>query len=283
VSETLARPALIPAIVPAEKRNHVAQADAEHGVEPPLLPAQPMPLTRTYVAVGVTTRGRDGAFSTRIAVPLVPPPPAPPRPTVTYDEKAVSVTWAPVAGAPPVQAPASGTVLPSTPIGVNPIAIRYNVYEEPTTGQSTRLTATPVTDPAFSDTRMVWGEERCYVVRAVESLGNLNIESAAAPRVCRTLKDTFPPAAPANLQSSPQEGAISLIWEPNAERDLDGYIVLRGPSASALVPITPAPIQLTQYRDENLQPGVHFIYAVKAVDKAGNASPLSNTVDEAAR
>jgi hypothetical protein len=161
VSETLGRPALIPAIVPAEKRSHAAPAETEHGVEPPLLPPQPTPLTRTYVAVGVSTRGRDGAFSSRIAVPLVPPPPAPAQPTVTYDEKAISVTWPPVAAAPPVQPPASGTVLPSTPIGVNPIAIKYNVYEEPANGQAARLTATPLTDPAYSDTRIVWGEERC--------------------------------------------------------------------------------------------------------------------------
>ena len=30
---------------------------------------------------------------------------------------------------------------------------------------------------------------------------------------------------------SPSEGAINLIWEPNAERDLAGYIVLRGVAA----------------------------------------------------
>jgi hypothetical protein len=146
-----------------------------------------------------------------------------------------------------------------------------------------RLSKTPLGDPTFTDPRVVFGEERCYAVRAVEILNDLEIESDAAPAVCETLRDTFPPSAPANLQSSPQEGAVTLIWDPNTDKDLDGYIVLRGTSAATLEPITTAPIQVTQYRDEHLEVGVRFVYAVKAVDKSGNVSSASNTVEEAAR
>jgi len=188
-----------------------------------------------------------------------------------------------VTQAPPVQPPPREGELPSRFLGFSPIAIRYNLYDASQPALPVRLTSTPVADPTFTDTRMTWGERRCYIVRAVQTMSDLTIESEATPPVCDTLKDTFAPAAPARLQSSPQEGAISLIWEPNAEKDLDGYIVLRGPSAESLVPIVSAPIQLTQYRDENLQPGVRYVYAVRAVDKSGNASALSNLAEEAAR
>ena len=43
-----------------------------------------------------------------------------------------------------------------------------------------------------------------------------------------------------------------------------------------------APVLETSFND-TVQPGVRFVYAVRAVDKAGNASAPSNTVEETAR
>jgi hypothetical protein len=81
----------------------------------------------------------------------------------------------------------------------------------------------------------------------------------------------------------PSDRAISLIWEPNTEKDLAGYIVLRGTgTAGPLEPITPTPISDTQLTD-GVPPGIQYVYAVKAVDKAGNISPPSERVSEAAR
>ncbi len=281
VSETLDRSALAPARLPVDrKRPPDATSGASSG---PLLPPRVMPLSRTYLAVGVTTRDRNGPSSRRVAVPLVPPPPPPGGATIAYDEKAITVKWPAVAQAPPIQRPAQGDELPSTFVGLKPIAIRYHLYDATQPSAPVRLTTTPLAEPTFLDSRITWGEQRCYTVRAVETLSDLTIESDAPPPVCDTLKDTFPPAAPARLQSSPQEGAISLIWDANTETDLDGYIVLRGPSADSLKPIVSAPVQLTQFRDENLEPGVRYVYVVKAVDKAGNTSAASNAVEEAAR
>jgi hypothetical protein len=45
---------------------------------------------------------------------------------------------------------------------------------------------------------------------------------------------------------------------------------------------TSGPIQDTTYHD-NVQTGLRFVYAVRAVDKAGNVSPFSNRVEEVAR
>ena len=78
---------------------------------------------------------------------------------------------------------------------------------------------------------MAWGEKRCYAVRTVETIGAFTIESDAPQPRCVTLADTFPPAAPQGVQGIPSEGAINLIWEPNPEKDLAGYIVLRGRAA----------------------------------------------------
>jgi hypothetical protein len=221
-------------------------------------------LARSYVGVGVNRRGRRGPFSKRAAV-LVAAAPAPPSaPRVNYDETRITVAWA---------------LLPS-PAGSSPLA--YHVYEKDAEGER-RLTSAAVTDPQFVDQRIEWGAERCYTVRSVETADGLSVESDASPPTCVTLTDTFPPAAPTGLQAVGSEGAISLIWDANNEHDLAGYLVLRAiaPSA-ALAPITPSPIDASTF-DDTLKSGVRAIYAVQAVDKAGNVSPPSNRVEETAR
>ena len=108
------------------------------------------------------------------------------------------------------------------------------------------------------------------------------IESAASPEVCETPADTFPPTVPKALQAVASVGAVTLIWEPNTERDLAGYIVLRGASEGDLQPMMQAPITATTFKDD-LAPGTRHVYAIRAVDKAGNMSAVSNRVEETAR
>ena len=161
--------------------------------------------------------------------------------------------------------------------------IAYNVYDATKADAVVKLNATPLNDPKYADNRVVWGEKRCYVVVAAETVGGATIESEAPPATCETLVDTFPPAAPKDLKAIASEGAINLIWEPNAEKDLAGYIVLRGVEpAETLQPITPAPIVEPSFKD-TVKPGIAYVYAVRAVDKAGNASPPSARAVDTAR
>ena len=249
----------------------------------PLLSPPPTVVSRTYAAFGTSPRGRKGPLSRRIEVPLIAPPSPPSAPKIAYDERAVSLTWTPVAPGASVQAADTDDVLPTRPIGVTMPAIGYNVYDVTAPETAVKLTKSPVTAARFSDARIVWGERRCYVVRAAETVGGSTIESDATPRLCETLTDTFPPAAPKELKAIPSEGAINLIWEPNDEKDLAGYIVMRGvATGETLEPITPSPIPETGLKDA-VPPGVPYVYMVKAVDKAGNASPPSIRVVESAR
>jgi predicted small lipoprotein YifL len=259
-------------------------------VEPaprPLLGAPPTPPLRTYVAVGIAKRGRKGPLSKRIGVPLVAPPPAPSGAAIDYNEKAITVTWTPPVlarepredGAPPERKP----VLASHPIGVDPkYEVAYNVYETTPDGEK-RLTKSPVAAARFTDDRVTWGAERCYVVRTVEVFGGVPIESDAPPAACVKLVDKFPPAAPKELHAVAGEGSINLIWEPNEEKDLAGYIVLRGVApGERLEPLTPKPIPDARFTDQ-VAAGTRYVYAVLAIDKAGNMGPLSNRVEETAR
>jgi hypothetical protein len=243
--------------------------------------------SRSYVGVGITTRGRNGTVSKRVTVPLVPPPPAPGKPTVSYNETAVTVTWPPVAMTGMTQEPTTDGVLESRPIGAPLPTLSYNVYQvapsdTSATAARTKLTKAPVQDTTFEDPRVTWGERRCYAVRSVETADGLAIESGAVDSECATFKDTFPPAAPKGLQALGGESLISLIWEPSPEKDLAGYLVFRGKTPDALEQITPTPIQESRFSD-GVQSGLRYFYAVKGVDKAGNVGPPSAPADETAR
>jgi hypothetical protein len=247
--------------------------------------------SRLYFSVGVNKSGRRGPGSRRVLVPLLPPPRSPSSLTAEYDEHAVTLAWTPW-----TDADADQTILPSRPIGGAVPASGYNVYEvapapgrtppEPspaTLAAATLLTKAPLSKTEFADTRMAWGATRCYAVRAVQTAGPLAVESEDPQTTCVTLRDTFPPAIPRGLTAVAGEATISLIWDPNEEPDLDGYIVLRRAAPDAIwTRITPQPIQETTFRD-TVAPEAHFWYSVQALDKTGNVSEPAPAVDETAR
>jgi len=77
---------------------------------------------------------------------------------------------------------------------------------------------------------------------------------------------------------------VDLSWTASASTDLAGYIVLRAEGANGtLQPLTPQPITATAYQDATARSGVTYLYAVKAVDRAGNESALSNRYPVTAR
>jgi predicted small lipoprotein YifL len=253
-------------------------------IDGPLLGPPPTIALRTYAAFGTSTRGKKGPLSRRVTIPLVPPPPVPSGAAITYDETAIQLTWSP-ASIGGVAAAADGDLLFARPLGAASPAITYNVYDATTPEAAVRLTKTPLDVAKFTDSRMVWGEKRCYVILATQTIAGATIESDAPPATCKTLVDTFPPSAPKDIKAIASEGVINLIWEPNAEKDLAGYIVLRGVEpAQTLAAITPesAPIVETSFKD-TVTPGIAYVYAVIAVDKAGNKGPASVRVVETAR
>jgi hypothetical protein len=184
---------------------------------------------------------------------------------VTWDETAITVAW---------DESMESEELPDAHLS-------YNVYAP---GEvETRLTEQPIEDARFVDKRIEWGTERCYVIRAVQVVDSLPLESDASPSTCVMLTDTFPPAAPVGLNTVAADGAVNLIWDPNSESDLAGYVVSRAIAPdSSLVSITPSPVLETTFRD-TVPAGARVMYAVQAVDKAGNVSPMSAPVEETAR
>jgi fibronectin type 3 domain-containing protein len=123
-------------------------------------------------------------------------------------------------------------------------------------------------------------------VRSVDAAGSTLVESAMSDLACVTPKDIFPPAPPKGLQATPTPDAVQLIWDPNTEADLGGYVVLRATSPDeTLQPLTPAPIRDTVYRDTAVTAGAEYVYAIVAVDSVtpANRSKPSELVRVTAR
>lgn len=300
VSETLTPEAMIP--VAPEKINKNAATPPEPIVEPfedtlfaPSISIKlPPPVaTRHYLTVGLNRKGDKSRLGTSVQVPLTDPPPPPLAPCMTYTVTTMNIEWQEPPDAPrSIQLPASGSLLAGTPILQQRETYAYNIYSvgSDATGPSAGsepLNKAPLTSVSFTDPRTVeFGIERCYVLTTLQTVDRTRIESTPSDRFCVTPIDAFPPLAPKNLAAVGSEGVISLIWEPNEEADLAGYLVLRGEAPGAtLQRLTPEPIRESTFRDTNVQPGTRYVYAVVALDNStpANVSGESNRAEEAAR
>jgi hypothetical protein len=307
VKETLGPEAFVPRSLPAPP------APATRTPTAPVKPDPPGALRRFYVTLAISDRGRPGAPSVPVEVPLVAVPEAPSGLQVAYEADGVVLSWQPAGGliaflleTPlPLETLTEDDPAPSgaDATGLPPGPTRYHVYRAmapdplilppPTAAIPAGavavprpITAQPVEELTFTDS-VEFDRERCYEVRAVRGLGPEAVESAPTERYCLTPVDVFAPAAPVGLSAVPRAGAIDLIWEASPELDVWGYLVLRGAAGDAtLQPLNAVPVIETQFTDTTVMPGTRYVYAVLAVDTrlpVANISGESERIEETAR
>lgn len=274
--------------------------DRDEAEDAAALPAGPLlgpppqrPPLRTYLALAVSGRGRESRPSSQEAVPLGPAPDPPSAPAVTYDEDRIVFTWSlPAAARRPVQRTEVDTELPSDVLPPPRAPWRYEVYDAaaPAGAAGVRspepLHAAPLAATSYRERDPAFGVERCFAVRTVDEINEVEVRSAPSPATCVELVDTFPPAAPTGLVALAAAGVVNLVWTPNAEDDVAGYLVLRGRGpGAALRALTAEPVAAAAWRDTRVEAGVTYEYAVQAVDDAvpRNVSPPSERVREQAR
>jgi hypothetical protein len=285
----------------------------------PTAPPTPGLLRRFYIAIPFSDRDRSGPAGTIVAeLPLgmLPEPPRVVEAYYTPDE--VRLQWEPSGGLfgfvtdrtlavepPPTDdiAPGIAAAAPPPVAPLPPGPTRYNIYRDLTAdplalpvveppapwraAPPTPLNAAPIEALTFADPLVFDERQRCYVIRAVRGAAPAVVESEPSPRVCFTPIDVFPPETPTGLSAVSGAGSISLLWDPNIDVDLAGYVVLRGaPGDATLTPLTPTPIAEARYVDRTVTPGTRYVYAIVAVDTRlplGNASNESLRVEETAQ
>lgn len=93
-------------------------------------------------------------------------------------------------------------------------------------------------------------------------------------------EDTTPPSSPQNVVQVDDNFGYRLTWAPNAEADLAGYYVLRyspDPSRENSYVVMNSQILTTNSYMLPIEPQT-WNYRVRAVDKAGNESALSDII-----
>jgi hypothetical protein len=262
---------------------------------PAVAPTVDRTTRRFYAARAVTRNGRGGRWSAIRSVPLASPLGAPVVAPPNYDAVSTALSWTPPPGASVAPPPPAEGLLPSRPFGPVAPVTKYNIYAagaesaEGALGVVTRpapLNPQPLTTTLVAIPGVAFGQERCFVVRAVDETSGAAIEGPASTPACVTPADTFPPPAPTALEAVGGAGVISLIWEAVDAADLAGYLILRGEApGEPATPLTPAPIRDTSFEDRLVTPGVRYVYVVVAVDSAApaNRSAPSNRAEETAR
>jgi hypothetical protein len=277
------------------------------------VPPEPGPLRRFYLALPFSPRGRLGPLGAVAELRLTELPDPPAAVKATHLADVVRLEWEPSGGLlgflldralphelspldnpPPVSASAAAASAPEGPT-------RYNVYLEiaelksdvpaaaaPAPSTPVAINAMPIDGLTFSDPLTgLDGRERCYVVRSVRGSGAQLVEGNPSAPACVIPMDDVPPEPPSGLSSVASEGAIALIWVPNAEPDVAGYLVLRGEAGDAtLTPLTDTVVTETRYTDRTVKPGVRYVYAVQAIDTRlprPNVSAESARVEDTAR
>jgi hypothetical protein len=160
----------------------------------------------------------------------------------------------------------------------------YRVYRSER-DSARRAQATPdqmvadVHEPTYADANFEFGQTYSYKVRAVVTVNGVKAESQDSAPLEILPRDTFPPAIPAGLAGLYTSGAIDLIWNPNQERDLAGYNIMRREDGRRPERLNLELLRSPLYHDTAVAPGHHYYYQARAVDMSGNESAPSAEIE----
>lgn len=190
---------------------------------------------------------------------------------------------------------------PQQPGGTAAKSLGFHVYRaevDPETAQTAvldpsqaKLIAPPIllaqtTETRYQDTSFQFGHTYLYSVRDAVQFGTETVESADSAPAVLNAKDIFPPATPLGLEAivvpatNAMPASVELTWAINTEADLAGYNVYRSQGADMPgLKLNSEPLSAPTFHDMSVPPGTNYFYRVGAVDRSGNESALSPTVE----
>ena len=149
---------------------------------------------------------------------------------------------------------------------------------------ASRAYGTPIAEPqpdarSHLDKTGLFGSSYVYSVTTVSQEAPL-VESALAAEREVQYEDRYPPPPPTGLIVLAEPGRARVLWEPSAADDLAGYLVYRqAADGSGFDRLTDEPGLELEYLDTAVTSGRGYSYYVSAVDRDGNESEASDTVD----
>lgn len=127
------------------------------------------------------------------------------------------------------------------------------------------------TGTTFSDTSVSASTSYAYTVKAVDAANNVSVASNQITVSTPASPDTAAPNAPANVTGTASATQVALTWTASTDNvGVSKYYVYRGGTVVA------QPTG-TSFTDNSVTASTAYSYYVRAVDAAGNLSPVSNT------
>jgi hypothetical protein len=155
--------------------------------------------------------------------------------------------------------------------------VGYNIYRSEGKATAVAVNSSPLQGLEFRDVDFVFGRTYRYFIRAA-ALGSPTLaESEDSEAVEVEAKDVFPPAEPTGLTVVAGAGVIALSWEAGREPDIAGYRVWRREEKEAAFALLQE-LAATEnsYSDSRVEKNRRYVYAITALDTAGNESPKSS-------
>lgn len=162
----------------------------------------------------------------------------------------------------------------------------FNIYRTEEAKSQKLLNSSPITSNEFKDSQFDFEKSYSYFLRTV-SLGvnSEPVESSDSESINVLPKDIFPPSAPSALTIAASPNTISIFFATNPEKDVVGYRVFRSTdpnlSKSEWSLLTQQLLTNNTFQDTNVEAGKTYYYYLRAVDKFGNSSEISEVVSEA--
>ena len=224
--------------------------------------------TFSYAVKVINKKKQDAGISNIVSVKVLPIPNPPEGLRSTLAEHFIELSWE----------------LPTLNTDDSPVKdrVKFNVYRSgnPKIAVGERLTQTPTAGSSFEDESMEFGKTYYYFVRAVIETAAGSIESFDSKKLEVINHDTYPPKPPSEVTAISSGEFISLVWSPNSEPDLSGYLVYRSGQDRDLKRLNENLIVTASTIDKTAQKGQTYFYRVKAVDSHGNESDFSEEVGE---
>jgi hypothetical protein len=218
---------------------------------------QSNPDTIPLFAIRTTNRrGRSGDLSNVVQLVMRKAPPAPTGLSFALTEGLCSLDWDGVEAGERIK---------------EGVVEGYNVYRKRKEDKIPILpvNATLLEKPVFEDRSLAYGTTYCYTIATLYSTKGESIEGLRSKEICLTPQDVYTPGAPEGLFAITGRGFIRLVWDPNTDRDLQGYNIYRRESVQEeWRKINKQPVRDETYTDEKVTPEKLYYYRITAVDNA---------------
>ncbi len=129
----------------------------------------------------------------------------------------------------------------------------------------------------FTDKNLKPSTKYTYTVKAVDAAGNVSNESESiVVETMHTAPDTEAPTQPTALHTmGVTSSSVDLMWSASEDNvAVDHYVIYQGTQVDQISVVGTS--KTTSFMDTNLQSNTTYMYAVTAVDAAGNESIKSS-------